>query len=368
VPGNTASFAVFFELGQWLRRQVWQPPRSMKDTFHPLPIVAAILIFLLLAYDGQIREIYLSYLEALNEPGASGIRSDFFTTVAAYLAALAGFALISAVLCEAHYALSTMRIGFIYSNLSNPEFGSRLRGVQRLTAVSLMLAPWLGLTVGLFHAKDYVSDLYPRLQVAGFDPGQIKAIQNLLPSVSASSIVITVLFAALVACFVIDHYRRDAMVQGAVIAFVPFATIGLFLLLIDLGPRRPGSAESVALALATVIAAIAYYLGYYRLCTRRSSFERFGSRAASFSRLASPRPGPSPLPSKQLAQSLPSWCDWPTQFPCNPVRDKLSSPGKAMPARSCRMRVTIVGVPRGGRTREAKQGGGLSLEMKAFSS
>jgi len=272
VPGNAVYFAVSFELGQWLRRRIWQALRRMKDTFHPLPIIAAIMTFLLLAYDGQVREIYLSYLEALNEQGASGIGLHFGTTVGAYLAALAGVTLISATLSEAHYALSTTRIGFIYSNLSNPEFGSRLRSIQRLAAVILVLVPWLGLAAGLFHAKDYVSDLYPRLQLAGFESGQITAIQTLLPKIETLSIVITLAFAALVASFVIDHYRREPIVQGAMIAVAPFATIGLFLLLIDWGPQELGGDEIVVVALMAGIALAAYYLGYYRLCARPSTF------------------------------------------------------------------------------------------------
>src|SRR5882762_9069868 len=106
MPNAAVCVSIFYELGQLLRRRVWQPLRRMMEIFHVLPLTAAILVFLLLAYDGQLREIYIYYLESLNDPEPGQVAStvvDSAATAAGFAAALAGFALISAILCEAHY-------------------------------------------------------------------------------------------------------------------------------------------------------------------------------------------------------------------------------------------------------------------------
>src|SRR3974377_313657 len=95
-----------YEAGQALRRRVWHPLRRMMEIFHLLPVTGAIVVFVLLATQPQLREIYLSYLECLNDPTTEQIASN----VKFFLAATAGLALISAALYEAHYWLSTMRI------------------------------------------------------------------------------------------------------------------------------------------------------------------------------------------------------------------------------------------------------------------
>ncbi len=107
MPDSPSICEVVFELGQFLRREIWQPFHWMKGIFHLLPPAAAVILLLLLSDVGQIREIYLSYLENLD-----AVR---------IILALAGCALISAALYESHYWLSTMRINVVYSNLSNSE-------------------------------------------------------------------------------------------------------------------------------------------------------------------------------------------------------------------------------------------------------
>jgi hypothetical protein len=275
MPSAAVCVSIFYELGQLLRRRVWQPLRRMMEIFHVLPLTAAILVFLLLAYNGQLREIYISYLESLNDPEPGQVASavaDSAATAAGFAAALAGFALISAILCEAHYWLSTMRINVVYSSLSNPESGSMLRRVQRWAAIGLALVPWLGVAAGLFRAKDYLAEIYPQLQTAGIDPGQIKSMQELLPKAGIPSITLTTIFFALVVGFVVDRYRRHAVVQSVVIGATPFAAISLFLLLTDLHPEKLDGFQKAGAGLAVVLASAAYYVAYYRLHTMRRGF------------------------------------------------------------------------------------------------
>src|SRR6516165_12753383 len=85
-----------------LQRSFWNPLRNMAVTFHLLPLAAVVVLIVLLATLGQLREIYISYLEYPSDgAGAASIRT---------VAALIAIALLSAVLVEAHNALSTIRI------------------------------------------------------------------------------------------------------------------------------------------------------------------------------------------------------------------------------------------------------------------
>src|SRR5271163_938426 len=118
------------ELGFLLQRRFWRPLRSMMDIFHVLPLAAVIILFVLLATDGQFREIYIAYLE-----GANDITIGWVVGIVAGFAALA---LISAVLYETHNALSTMRINVVYSSYSNPAANSKLRSLQRAAAFVLV--------------------------------------------------------------------------------------------------------------------------------------------------------------------------------------------------------------------------------------
>src|ERR1700683_3389007 len=91
-----------------LRRQFWLPLRRLLKMFHVLPVAAAAAVFFLLAFDCQLTEIYISCLEDLASPAAA-------IMVLRFCAAALGFALISAVLYEAHYRLSGPRINVIFS-------------------------------------------------------------------------------------------------------------------------------------------------------------------------------------------------------------------------------------------------------------
>ena len=130
---------VTFEFGQLLRRAIWRPLQWMMGIFHLLPALAAVILFLLLFNVAQLREIYLSYLED--------------THVVHIVWAVAGFALISAVLYQSHYLLSTMQIDVIYSNFSNPNTGINLRRLQEAAAFVWSFLPWVGLAEGSFSSR-----------------------------------------------------------------------------------------------------------------------------------------------------------------------------------------------------------------------
>jgi hypothetical protein len=262
--GTSSSFAITsYELGQALRRRWWHPLRRMMEIFHILPLTAAIFVFFLLASQAQLREIYLSYLEGLKDPTLEQTASNVWI----FLAAAAGLALISAALYEAHYWLSTMRINVVYSSLSDPESGSVLRGLQRIAAIGLALVPWLGVVAGLFYAKLYLINRYKQLGDAGINPDTM----NYLQTPGTLAILISMVVLALVVAFFLDRYRASTILQSVTVAAIPFAAIGLFLLLTDL-PLGALTGSRLVGGLVIALISAAYYLGYYRLYTMRSGW------------------------------------------------------------------------------------------------
>src|SRR5262249_28086575 len=140
------------DLSVSLQRKFWKPLRNTVDCFHVLPLLAAVVLFVLLAGSGQLRELYISYLEYPSDGvAAASIRIT---------AGLIAIALLSAALFEAHNALSTTRGNLVFSDRSDPAANyrrRRLRQVQRAAAFTLAFTPWLGITIGLFGARNFVA-------------------------------------------------------------------------------------------------------------------------------------------------------------------------------------------------------------------
>src|ERR1700722_15560216 len=121
MPAAPTLRAKYFELEPYLRRAFWRPLRLIMEIFHVLPLAAATAVFFLLAWNAQIREVYLTYLENISD-----VRNDrILSTTVALAAAAMTFTLLSALLYAAHYGLSTMQLDVVYANRSNPESASR---------------------------------------------------------------------------------------------------------------------------------------------------------------------------------------------------------------------------------------------------
>ena len=249
-----------FELGQALRRRVWQPLHRMMEIFHVVPLTAAVAVFVLLAMVGQLHEIYLSYLEEL--------KADQFVSIV--LAAL-GLALISAAFYEAHYWLSTMRMNVIFSSLSNPNAGSLLHGLQRIAAFALALIPWLGLATGLLLTRNFLAERYTQLGKANVGASDLNAMQFLLVAspwtIAASAVVVGV-----AAAVFLDRYRRHMIVQHLAAGITVLIAILFCLLLTDFPLSSLGGVERIGVGLALAAAAVIYWFFYYWLNTFQTSF------------------------------------------------------------------------------------------------
>src|ERR1700683_662437 len=217
------------ELGPLLHRKFWRPLRNTMEIFHVLPAMAAVVLFFFLATDGQFREIYISYLEGWGDHPLQWLTGIF--------AAALIIALNSAVLSEAHYALSTMRINVIYSSNSNPDANSRLKALQRSTAFALAFVPWLGLAVGLFFARNFVAGRYCKLYTE-IPAGTLSTAKDLhdmqhmlVPGGWAVAAAIIFLGFAIAAFSCVEQRTRNA--QRAVAFIAPPLGALLFLLFTD---------------------------------------------------------------------------------------------------------------------------------------
>jgi hypothetical protein len=270
------------ELGPHLRRGFWQPLHRATQIFHVLPLTAALIVFFLLATDGQLREIYLSYLEDLKFypdpaglPAAGGTAwtTGFVAAAPGLVMAAVGLALIGAVLYAAHYWLSTMRISVIYSSNSNPGAGSRLPGLQRVAALALALVPWLGVVAGLWGAGSYLADRYRLLNGTKIDAAMLDRMQ-FLPVPSAWTIAVAVILLGLVMAVFLDVYRKTPLLRGAVVVILPPTALSLFLLLTYSVPTEPGGVIIIGSIIGSIIAAatVVYGFIYYQLHKMRPAF------------------------------------------------------------------------------------------------
>ena len=243
-----------------LRTQVWHRIRAVLDVFHLLPIVAAVVIFKLLTGFGQLRELYLSYLEELN----------VFHLALAFV----GFVMISGTLSASHYWLSTIRQKIILANFVPPDTWFSFPQVRRWTGLGLAFSPWLALAIGLHYTNEHLNDLEGKISNAiGTDAPEL-AMRALRPSILATAVLVVAVGA--VVAYVLDRCReRRGLVQGFVVMIV--AIIAVATLAPVFGERSVWFYRWIG-PLATLAIALLFVLLTFTLLavlSRKSNFPAF---------------------------------------------------------------------------------------------
>ena len=248
------------EFGPWLRRAFWLPFRGVLRTFHILPVVAAAAVFFLLATDGQLREIYTSYMEDIGT-------ADYLATAFRLVAAGATFALISAVLYETLRLLSAGRADSTAPGNAGLWAHERPRPIREAAAIVLALSPWLGLFFGLLNAKFYLADLFAKLQQAGATG--LDRMQH-VPMPSPPAIVAGIMVLGLALSYLVAASPKSALLQRTVIVSNP-ATAALVFLLLNTAPQTNPSAGQIIETSAILCGVTAfYYFIYERLYSMRA--------------------------------------------------------------------------------------------------
>jgi hypothetical protein len=249
------------EAGLLLQRRLWRPLRSAMDIFHLLPLVVVLILFVLFATDGQFRELYISYLEGVN-----GDPIWWVQVIAAFVA----IGLISAVLYEAHYALSTMRINVIYSSYSNPDANSRLRSMQAAAAFILAFLPWFGFAIGLLNARNFVAARYCQLRdVANVNSGELQQMQ-FLPIPDGWTIAGALILLGLATAYFSSAGEYNRMAQRAVACLALPVAATLFLLFRGLPADGQWLSHWIEGPLIVAVATAIYFWIYHRLHRQRS--------------------------------------------------------------------------------------------------
>jgi hypothetical protein len=258
------------DFGLRLQRKFWKPLRNMMDIFHVLPLAAVAILFILLGTDGQFRELYISYLEGPRDLSST---MSWMAWVGRMAAGLVAIGLISAVLYEAHYALSTMRINIIYSSYSHPDSNSRLRNLQKAAAFVLAFLPWFGLTVGLLNARGFVANRYCKLLTGKVvTPDDLYGMQHLwLPD--GWTIAGALIFLGAATAIFSSTGAQSRIPQRAVALCAPMLAVTLFLLFTDTFDVELHSVWSkLAFALPILLATLIYFFIYRALYRRRGGF------------------------------------------------------------------------------------------------
>lgn len=131
-----------------LKAGFWRPLSRVTRSFHLLPPTAALLVFVLLINSGQVREIYLSYLEG-----------DQTYIAFPLLFAIVTFGLLSATLFTSHFWLSPVQHDVVYANPAGLPGVTDYVGLRRCTALALSLLPWVALAAGFLMARSSIEPL-----------------------------------------------------------------------------------------------------------------------------------------------------------------------------------------------------------------
>jgi hypothetical protein len=241
-----------------LRRQFWLPLRRLLKMFHVLPVVAAAAVFFLLAFDGQLTEIYVTYLEDSASPGVAA-------TLLRLFAAAVGLGLISAILYEAHYRLSGPRISVIFSMNSEVGTGSRLQQVQDVSAIMIALAPWLGLAAGLLSTGSSLTGVFNKIRDAKADLSDFQHV----PTPSGSAIADALLVLAVVMAWLAAAHLKSQSLQRAIMLVNPLAAVLVLWLLVGM-PAFRSTTTMIFAALAMAVSLLVYFVVYYRIQLMRA--------------------------------------------------------------------------------------------------
>jgi hypothetical protein len=128
-----------------LKTWFWRPLSRITRSFHLLPPVAILIIFLLLITSGQVRELYLFYLEA--------------TPPLPIIFAFVTFALVSAAMFVSHFWLNPVQRDIVHANPAEVPGIAEYSGLRRFMACALAFLPWAGLAAGLWFARGKMNDL-----------------------------------------------------------------------------------------------------------------------------------------------------------------------------------------------------------------
>lgn len=129
---------ISYVVRRYVNRWFWRPLQQVASVVHPMPVVSAILIGLLLAKVGQMQKVYITYLE----------QPDVTARLGHMLLAAAALAAASAAIFYSNHLLSAIRIDVIYAQSGDFANERHLKMLRNGAGVILASVPWIGVAFG----------------------------------------------------------------------------------------------------------------------------------------------------------------------------------------------------------------------------
>jgi hypothetical protein len=205
-----------YEIRQSLDRTIWWPLAQFANVTHPVPLLAGLAIFYLLAHVGQMHEIYLVYLQ----PPYDQLRLIHIVLAAGALG------LLSAALYYANYALSNVTIEIVWAECNDLESDNRLRAWRNISGGLIAALPWAGVLWGVWSAGAKASSNIRTLnQTARNVEGLHREAEAALSALQdASSGLAWALIIAVLGCFLavifLHRFRRSSRIVFSALGLV----------------------------------------------------------------------------------------------------------------------------------------------------
>jgi hypothetical protein len=200
----------FYQLRRRADQYVWWPLQQFRHVIHPLPLLSGLAIMLLLAFSGQVQEIYLAYLESY-DVGHIGF------------AALA-LAILSAALFFANYSFSNIRIEVLWSEHRDIDRERKLRVWRNMSGAVCAAMPWLGLGWGLWATCTRAKEQAEKLAkvISPFIPHSdvpVLSELNRIASIRTATLVFVAL-AGVVVVVLLHVLRRNTSIRYSSLTLV----------------------------------------------------------------------------------------------------------------------------------------------------
>ena len=197
-------------------RYVWWPLTHIAQVVHPAPLLSGLVVFALLAFVGQMHEVYLVYLE----PPYDVARGWHIALAAGALT------LLSAALYFANYSLSDVTIDIVWSESRDVDRDSRLRLCRNIAGLLIAALPWAGVWYGVLSAgtvadRNIAEITKAAASLGGVVPETIAAIKTLAEALNGLywTLLVIALSGFAVVCF-LHFFRRNEWVRYAALGLI----------------------------------------------------------------------------------------------------------------------------------------------------
>ncbi len=158
----------WYRLSRWMKNRIWRRLRFLVQIIHLFPLVSAIAFAVLMAFSGQVHDLYIAAAEeAWSEP-----------EIVRMLCAGIALSLFSAVLFLSNLSLTTPKIDLVYAQTAIPRIDEWLHTLRNFLSFFVAAAPWFGIAIGLLMASNLEAQQGTMLEEALTQSGTLSGSQH----------------------------------------------------------------------------------------------------------------------------------------------------------------------------------------------